>query len=116
MKMKRAFSVALVAVLLVSSLLIAKSVADAQTDGTDEETSMSISEKSEWGILILPTKGVRIHALQVDLERYRDAQTEGQQDKVLQELLNNPNNKIVEMTPTDEPSKGGVTEAVFEGE
>lgn len=77
---------------------------------------MPISGNSEWGILILPTEGKRIRALQVDLEKYRDAQTEEEQDKVLQELLNNPNNKIVEMTPTGEPSRGGTTEAVFEGE
>lgn len=114
--MKRAFLVALVATLLVTCLFIVTGAAEAQTDGTAEKTQMPIAENSEWGILILPTEGKRIRALQVDLERYRDAQTEEEQDKVLQELLNNPNNKIVEMTPIDEPSKGGTTEAVFEGE
>lgn len=114
--MKRAFSVALVATLLVTGLFIVTSVADASTDGILEETQMSSLENSEWGILILPTEGKRIRALQVDLEEYRYAQTEEDQDKVLQELLNNPNNKIVEMTLTDKPSKGGTTEAVFGGE
>lgn len=114
--MKRAFSVTLVTTLLVTCLFIVTSAADAQIDGTSEKNQMPSAENSEWGILILPVEGKRIRALQVDLERYRDAQTEEAQDKVLQELLSNPNNKIVEMTPTDEPSKGGTTEAVFKGE
>lgn len=67
-------------------------------------------------VLILPTEGVRIHALQVDIDSFKYAETEEEKEKVLQELLNNPNNKIVEMTPTEEPSKGGSTEAVDEGE
>ena len=110
--MKKTFTVNLLAaVLLVVSLLIATGAAGDQTDRKPEETQKLIAENSEWGILILPTEGKRIHALQVDLERYRNAQNEDEQDKVLQELLSNPNNKIVEMTPTDEPSKGGTTEA-----
>lgn len=113
--MKRAFSVALVTTLLVTCLFIVTGAADAQIDGTSGKNQMPSAENSEWGILILPTEGKRIRALQVDLERYRDAQTEEAQDKVLQELLSNPNNKIAEMAPTDEPSKGGTTEAVLEG-
>ena len=59
-------------------------------------------------VMFLPEKDCK--------KRFCYAETEEEKEKVLQELLNNPNNKIVEMTPTEEPSKGGSTEAVDEGE
>lgn len=97
--------------MIAVSLLIAMAAAGDQTDRKPEKSQSLSAENSEWGILILPIEGKRIHALQGDLERYRNAPTESEQEKVLQELLSNPNNKIIEMPPTDEPSRGGTTEA-----
>lgn len=107
--MKRKIVAIFVGLFIISGVLIGIIFASAQADEKHAATE-------EMGILILPTEGVRIHALQVDIDSFKYAETEEEKEKVLQELLNNPNNKIVEMTPTEEPSKGGSTEAVEEGE
>lgn len=107
--MKRKIVAIFVGLFIISGVLIGIIFASAQADEKHAGTE-------EMGILILPTEGVRIHALQVDIDSFKYAETEEEKEKVLQELLNNPNNKIVEMTPTEAPSKGGSTEAVDEGE
>lgn len=108
--MKRKIVAIFVGLFIISGVLIGIIFASAQADEKHAATEEIM------GILILPTEGVRIHALQVDIDSFKYAETEEEKEKVLQELLNNPNNKIVEMTPTEEPSKGGSTEAVDEGE
>lgn len=85
--MKRKIVAIFVGLFIISGVLIGIIFASAQADEKHAATE-------EMGILILPTEGVRIHALQVDIDSFKYAETEEEKEKVLQELLNNPNNKI----------------------
>ena len=95
--MKRKIVAIFVGLFIISGVLIGIIFASAQADEKHAATE-------EMGILILPTEGVRIHALQVDIDSFKYAETE-EEKETLKKLKIDIENGGVEMRIIDQRVK-----------
>ena len=91
--MKRKIVAIFVGLFIISGVLIGIIFASAQADEKHAATE-------EMGILILPTEGVRIHALQVDIDSFKYAETEEEKEKD-STIISYANKKVRVTLPKD---------------
>ncbi|MGI5977600.1 MAG: M56 family metallopeptidase [Candidatus Limivicinus sp.] len=77
----------------------------------DDDRPIENIENEKLGILYLPTEGVGVKALKADIDLWLNAETETEKQDVLEDLLSNPNNRIINIEKKEAPSKGGKAEA-----
>ena len=104
--MKRKIVAIFVGLFIISGVLIGIIFASAQADEKHAATE-------EMGILILPTEGVRIHALQVDIDSFKYAETEEEKEKVLVNLEHEDAEEVQELLRYEDETAGSIMTKEF---
>lgn len=103
----------LVVVLVVGAVIAFTTVSNTNIAELNTETGPVNTTTNGKGRLVLPLEGVIIKGKQSDLEEYINAGTQEEKDKILEKLLNDPDNVVLHTEKTSPPSSGGEAVAMI---
>ena len=108
-----------IALCLISILLVLAGCGNKQDEDlqvtnvqpTEQVLEENAPNPNKMGRLILPVEGVRIKGKQIDLDEYINAETQEEKNKILEKLLNDPDNVVTYTEKKNPPSTGGEAES-----